>query len=274
MDSKTQISQDIQAAMAASHLTPISSQTILANLNATTIPAQIGDQISKLESPMPVAVNLVIDSSGSLDGYEKIMVDAINDTADDFVKMLNKTGQEIYLQVIEFSDRGGPNLRVIVPFVHVQDYVPMTVQDYVAAGMTPLNEATFDGVTATSIFGASLFAYGATGVQEVTVIISDGIDNPSSMSKRARQKDEVRRFLKELNSKPHFVCAFVGIGDELTFRTEATELGILDGNILTVDKTKGGITKALKLVSSSVGSRSQSIHANQPVNSNNFFVTN
>ncbi len=274
MDSKNQVSVDIQAALSAGHLTPISSQTILANLNATTIPATIGDQISRLESTLPVVLNLVLDTTGSLDGYEQIMVDAINDTKTDFIKMRTKTGQEVYMRITEFSERGGPNIRILRDFIHVQEMDDLTLQDYQANGMTPLYEAVYDGVTATTIFGASAFAYGATGVQEVTVILSDGIDNPLNRSSRTRSEKDVRGLLKELNTKPHFVCAFVGVGNEDDFRAVALGMGILDGNILTVDKTKGGITKALKLVSSSIGSRSQTIQAGAVVSSNNLFTTN
>ncbi len=267
MDSQNQaIVTAINTAAKARHLTPISQQALLANLNATTIPSAIGDQVDKLESAVPCVVHIVVDSTGSLGpdrssghpGYEKIVVDAINSAVKDFVKMMDKTGQEIYLQVTEFSVRGGQSdIRIIREFIHIQDFAPITLADYQADGMTNLFDATFDGVTATSVFGASLFSMGATGVQEITVIISDGFNNAGT-----RKAVDVSRFLLELNSKTHFVCAFVGIGDEADFRKIALGMGIPDGNIITVDKSLGGITHALKLVSSSVGSHSQAAAAN------------
>jgi hypothetical protein len=280
MNSQSQnaaITNAIGTATRKGHLTPISQQALLANLNATTIPSAIGDQVDMLESTIPCVVHIVVDSTGSLGpdrstghpGYEKIVVDAINSAVKDFVKMMDKTGQEIYLQVTEFSVRGGQSdIRIVRDFIHIQDFANITLADYQADGMTNLFDATFDGVTATSVFGASLFSRGATGVQEITVIISDGFNNAGS-----RSAADVSRFLLELNSKTHFVCAFVGIGEEADFRKIARGMGIPDGNIITVDKSLGGITHALKLVSSSVGNHSQAALAGGgvvPANTNFF----
>lgn len=143
----------------------------------------------------------------------------------------------------------------------------MTVSDYNTDGMTPLNDATMDGITQTMAFGSSVFSFGATGVQEVTIVISDGQDNDSQ-----RSADDVARLLKELNTKPNFVAAFIGVGN-FPYEAVAKSMGFLDGNIIAVDKTVSGITHALKLVSSSVGSRSQKSLANQPVSSGDFFAT-
>ncbi len=249
------------------HLTQISSQSLLANLNATTMPATIGEQVNKVESGIPCIVNLVIDSTGSLDGYEPIIVKAINDTMRDFQDLRDKTGQEIYVQVMEFSQRPGlENIRIITSWIHVQDFVDLTISDYTTDGLTPLNQATYDGATSTTVFGASLFTHGATGVQEITIVISDGMNNVWNVDTAT-----VKSFLKELLIKPHFVPAFIGVGNEANFRRVALELGFPDGNILTVDKTAGGIVKALKLVSSSVGGHSQSVQSGvQPANTTFF----
>ncbi|MEK7070819.1 MAG: hypothetical protein AAB966_03355 [Patescibacteria group bacterium] len=270
-DPVSNVASSIQAAANAGHLTPISSQTILNNLNATTVPASIGDQISKMETDIPIVLELQIDESGSLEGYESVIVDAINDTIDDFVRMRAKTGQEIYLRITVFSQRNGvPNVRVLQDYIHVQDCPKLTVADYRPNGMTPLNEAMYDGATATSAFGATLFANGATGVQEVVIILSDGLDNPSG--KPVRSLSEFRRLLLELNTKPHFTFGFVGIGDEANFRAFALSAGVPDGNIVTVDKTKSGLTKAFKLISSSMGSKSHSIQTGQTQSNQTLFV--
>lgn len=270
MDNST-IAGGIQAAANAGHLTPISSQTILNNLNATTVPASIGDQISKMETDIPIVLELAIDESGSLDGYETIIVDATNDTIDDFVKLRAKTGQEIYLRITVFAQRNGvANVRVLQDYIHVQDCPKLTVADYQPNGMTPLNEGMYDAATATSVFGANLFANGATGVQEVVIILSDGLDNPSG--KPVRSLSEFRRLLLELNTKPHFTFGFVGIGDEADFRAYALSAGVPDGNIVTVDKTKTGLTKAFNLISSSIGSKSTSMQAGQVQSNQSLFV--
>lgn len=269
MDSNKQTAQQaITAAASAGHLNQISSQALLGNLNANTIPSTIGTQVQLLETTTPLVLDIVVDSTGSLGGFEAIIIKAINDTVGDFKLMRNKTGQEMYLCVIEFSSRGtGQNMRVIQDFIHVQDFVELTVNDYQTAGQTPLFDSTFDGITRTMAFGASTFAYGATGVQEVTIIISDGDDNDSR-----RSAADVARFLVELNTKPNFVAAFIGVGN-FPWMAVAKSMGFLDGNIIAVDKTDSGITKALKLVSSSVGSRSAKSQAGQPVSSGDFFTS-
>lgn len=266
----------IDIALQGKHLTKISSQTLLANLNATTIPASIGEQVEKLGTAMPCLVHLVIDSTGSIGpdpytnspGYEQAIIDAVNSAVKDFEKMMDKTGQEVYVQVTEFSERTGEtnNIRILREFTHVQDFEPITSRDYRADGNTPLFSATYDGVIATSVFGASLFSVGATGVQEITVIISDGQNNV--WDKRA---EDVSSLLRELNTKQHFVCAFVGVGNEDEFRKIARSMGIPDGNIITVHKSLEGITKALKLVVSSVGSHSQQVNAGQQPANTSFF---
>lgn len=261
-----QVASAIAQAAAFGHITPGSSQTLLKNLGGSNIPRTIGTQIPLMESQIPVVTHLIVDSTGTMGGFETVVIEAINETAEDFKKMRKKTGQEIYFAVSEFSARQGlPFLRVIRDFVHVQDFVDLATGEYVANGMTPLNDAAFDGTTQTMVFGSSAFAYGATGVQEVTALLTDGLENASS-----RSAAEVARFLSELNQKPNFVAAFIGVGTEDYFSV-AKSMGYLDGNILKVDQTASGLAKALKLYSSSVGARSQQMQAGQSTTSGNFF---
>ncbi len=273
MSDQDQVSLAIQQAAASGHLTPASSQTLLANLHGSGIPKTIGVQIPLMESMLPLVFNLVIDVTGSLSGYEDVVINAVNAMLEDIEKMRKKTGQEIYVRITVFSILSGmKNVRVIRDFVHVQDCQKLTSVDYIPDGWTPLYEGIYDGVIATSTFGASAFSYGATGVQEVTVILSDGREyHPNIVA--VRTNDDVRRLLGELNSKPHFTIAFVGIGNETDFRQVALDAGIPDGNIVTVERSMGGITRALMLVSSSMGAKSQGMQNQQaPVNSN--FFTN
>lgn len=262
----------IQAAASKGHLTPISSQTLIANLQGSGIPKTLGIQIPLMESVLPLIFNLVIDISGSLSGYEAIVVNAINAMLEDIEKMRKKTGQETYVRITVFSILSGvQNVRVIRDFVHVQDCVKLEAKDYVPDGWTPLYEGIYDGVIATSTFGASAFSYGATGVQEVTVILSDGHEYHPKIA-AVRTNDDVRSLLGELNSKPHFTVAFVGIGNEADFRQIALDAGIPDGNIITVDKSLSGITRALLLVSSSMGAKSQGMQSQQAATNTNFFT--
>jgi len=266
-NNQSQAQNAIIAAAGKGHLTQTSSQALLSNLNANTVPSTLGAQVQLLESVMPIILNLIVDSTGSLSGFEAVIIKAINNTVNDFKKMRIKTGQEMYLSIKEFSHRGtGQFMRTIQDFIHVQDYVELTVNDYTTDGQTPLFDAAYDGITQTMAFGASTFAYGATGVQEITIIISDGDNNASN-----RTAHDVSAFLVELNTKPNFVAAFIGVGN-FPYMAVAKSMGILDGNIIAVDKTDTGITKALNLVSSSVGSRSAKSQAGQPVSSGDLFT--
>ena len=272
MDSQSKVALDIQQALAGGHLTPSSSQTLLANLQGSGIPKTLGVQIPLMESFIPLIFNLVIDVTGSMSGYETVVVNAVNAMLDDIEKMMGKTGQEIYVRITVFSILNGmENIRVIRDFIHVQDCQRLTSVDYVPNGLTPLFEGIYDGVIATSTFGASAFSYGATGVQEVTVILSDGHEYHPNIAP-VRTNDEVRRLLKELNSKPHFTVAFVGVGDEADFRQVALDAGIPEGNIVTVEKSMKGITHALMLVSSSMGAKSKGMQSQKTAVNTNFFT--
>src|SRR5258706_13552499 len=153
-DSNNQAQQAIIAAANKGHITQISSQALLANLNANTVPSTIGSQVQLLESGTPLVLNIVVDSTGSLSGFEKVIIKAINDTAGDFKKMRNKTGQEMYLCIMEFSTRNTiTGLRVIQDFIHVQDFVELTLNDYNTGGLTPLFDPSYDGITPTMAFG-------------------------------------------------------------------------------------------------------------------------
>lgn len=266
MNSHNQAANAIKQAASLSHISPTSSQTLLANLTASNIPKTIGSQIPLIESQIPVVAHLIVDSTGTMSGFEEVVVKEINSVAKDFEKMMLKTGQEIFFAVSEFSARHGlPHLRVIRDFVHVQDFVPISLAEYTADGRTPLNDATFDGITQTMVFGTTAFTYGATGVQEITAVLTDGIENESK-----RSASEVAGFLSELNQKPNFVAAFIGVGRE-DFHSVARSMGFLEGNILKVEQTAGGLAKALKLFSSSVGFRSQQVQVGQQTTSGNFF---
>ncbi|HOX96600.1 MAG TPA: VWA domain-containing protein [Candidatus Woesebacteria bacterium] len=251
------------------HITQTSSQALLANLNANTLPSTIGTQVELYESVTPLVLNLIVDSTYSLKGFEDTIINGINDCVGDFKILRNKTGQEIYIAVHEFSNRGGSlGLRTIQDFIRIQDFVELTRNDYTTDGSTPLFDATYDGITQTMTFASTLFANGATGVQEVTLILTDGGDNDSK-----RKAIEVAAFLKEFNTKPHFVAAFIGVNENYPFEQIAKSMGFLDGNIVKVEQTKDGIAKVLKLYSSSVGSRVHNSQAGNPVSSANFFVT-
>ncbi len=264
---RDQVALAIQQAAANGHLTPGSSQTLLANLHGNGIPKTLGVQIPLLESGIPVVTLLVVDETGTMIGFETVVVDGINGAAKDFRKMMEKTGQEIYFGVAVFSVIDGqPNFRVLRDFIHVQDFVDLAYSEYKPNGRTPLNDATFDGITQTMVFGSSAFAYGATGVHEVVAVLTDGLNNESK-----RTAEEVARFLSELNQKPNFTAAFIGVGAE-DFTSVAQSMGFLDGNILPVEKTVGGLAKALKLYSSSVVSKSQQVNTGQKTTSGNFFT--
>ncbi len=194
---------------------------------------------------------------------------AVKDTAADFKNMRLKTGQEIYLSVKVFAQMydGSSIITVLQDFVHIQDFIDLVPSDYRPSGDTPLFDAYYDGVTQTMAFGASAFSFGALGVEEITIMLTDGRNNASV----TRTAQDVADFLVELNTRPNFVAAMIGLGS-YDYASVGKSMGLLDGNILEVDKTATGIAKALKLVSSSVGSRSQSKMANQPVSSGGFFT--
>lgn len=263
------VTQAIQTAVKKDHITLTSSQQILANLTAANLPKTIGSQIPKLEGQMPIVLNFLVDRTGSMKGFEAVVVKAINNTAADFKKMRLKTGQEIYLSVKTFAQMydGSPIITVLQDFVHIQDFIDLVESDYRPEGDTPLFDAYYDGVTQTMAFGASAFSYGAFGVEEITIVLTDGRNNASVQ----RTDQDVADFLVELNTRPNFVAAMIGLGTYDYFSV-GKGMGLLDGNIIAVEKTDTGITKALKLVTSSVGSRSQSKMAKQPLSSGGFFT--
>lgn len=256
--------------LAASHgeITQKSKGIIIANLDATNMPNCFGAPADTLETTYPAIAHLIIDTTGSMGPHRQAVIKALNELKADLIQAANKTGAEILLAVTQFSSLyNAPKVRQVRSFEHIETIPDFTLADYDPDGGTPLYDAAFEGIKSTVTYGSLVFGAGATGRQQMVIILSDGQDNDSS--KRA---EEVAELLSEFANKSNFMIAFVGFGDEGYFTQIAESMGIPRANILTVDKSNQGITKALKIVSSSIGIHSARAAQGQSP-SGDFFVT-
>jgi hypothetical protein len=264
MSEKRKIEKDLQVAVNSGQITPDSKSMVIANLNATTLPGCIGAPTDMLGTTYPAIVKLIVDASGTMTPFRFDVIDALNKLKARIESESNRTGSEVLLSVSQFEDV----VRLINSFEHVDTLADFGPGDYDTGGLTALFDATYTGMVETVSYGSSVFGAGATGNQQVVIILSDGRDNSS-----AKTAADVADFLSEFTGKRNFVIVFIGFGAENVFRPIAESMGIPSENVRVYDPNQPDFLDAVVVdISSGIASRSQKAGMGQAP-SGDFFVT-
>jgi hypothetical protein len=168
----------------------------------------------------------------------------------------SKNSDSILMSAWVFSD----STELMFSYTPVDKVKDLTKQDYIPSGATALYDATLDGLTGIVGYGQDLRNNGIR-TRCIVVVISDGADNVSQNTASA-----VRTVAQDLIRQEFYTLAFVGLGDEKTFKQIADSMGF--PAVMTTQNTPGEIRRTLNLISGSIIRTSQSVVRS---NNNDFF---
>lgn len=159
-----------------------SSQIMINNLNATTLPMCMGAPIHTLESDDVIIIMFAIDRSPSMLGVRQILIDAFNELLIDGLRGASKkTANTIVVGGLTFSSDvtplwgGGFKKLQEVPRLTLNDYDPD------AGRATALYQGQLDALTAASAYAAQVFQETGTMPRVIVVGMSDGANNVSGV---------------------------------------------------------------------------------------------
>lgn len=213
-----------------------------------------GTRIDKLGATEYTLVSIAVDVTGSTAGFENNLRESLIAA----VKACKKSprSDNLLLRVIKFSTALAGGLEEVHGFKPLSEINPDDYEQFVADGLTPLNDAAYSSVGALLAYGKQLID-SEFGVNGIAFVITDGGDN-RSVATTKMVKDVVAKAVsgEQIES---LVTILIGIntamcGAELAkFKTDAgfTQYIPVD------DVTPGKLAKMAAFVSQSVSSQAQ-----------------
>lgn len=227
-----------------------STTLLTGNLGPVVIAGAAGLDAEDITASDVTLITLLIDASSSIamSGLEQ----AVRDGQHALVDALGRTREKdsILLALWTFNH----DQRVVHAYVPVDDAARLDATTYHGAGTTHLYDTWCDALAANVAYAQKLKDAG-TPTRSVVVVISDGEDVGSRRNARACKK-----LSEDLLASEQFVLAFVGVGNEASFRKVAKSMGIPDGSVLVQSQaTASGIRQAFEMVSRSAIRASQGL---------------
>lgn len=155
-----------------------SSQIMIANLNATTMPMCLGAPIHTLESDDVTIIMFVIDESPSMSEVRQLLIDTFNEVMIEGLKgSSKKTANTIIVGGLSFSTRIKPMWGG--GFKKLQELSLLTLRDYDpdSGSATNFYQAVLDGLTGASAYATQVFQETGTPPKVIVVPLTDGADN-------------------------------------------------------------------------------------------------
>ena len=214
-------------------------------------------EIEELESERQTLIGIYLDSSGSMDCYESVMLKALKNVKSAFQN--SKECDEMLVSITTFSSTIAPGGYQLVEDMR---------EDYQAYGCTKLYDCIVEGQKRLmdGNGGGYMEKLQANGVKAkaMIAIFSDGKDNDSNST-----LNDARHAIEFYHSR-EIPVFFIEFGAEA--HGIATKLGIKEENILASDATESALRKAFMFVSKSAISYSKSAGAITSMGSNAFEV--
>lgn len=197
-----------------------SSDIIVANLNATTLPMCVGTPISEIETDDVTLIFFILDQSSSMEPVEQDLISGFNDIlipglkggSQDIVSTI-EIGGLVFNYNIQAMWGGG--------FQKLEDLPPLTKSDYSTSGSTALHQAVLDAFTAVSVRTTQIMNELGIPPKVMFVILSDGANNnpPDDPA-------DVKKVADSLSNEI-FVKAFAGFEtwEPVDFKQIAKDIG-------------------------------------------------
>ncbi len=208
----------------------------------------LGVPIDSVRSSEVILLNILVDDSGSIQsaGNEQ----PIRDGHNMLIQALLESKQQDNIEVLNRYLNG----TVLYPYTPLSLIPKMDARNYSANGGTPLFDETAK-LLATVIAKAQDFKNNGIQVRTITLILTDGEDVHSRISKASDVKKIVTDMLR---NEDHIIAAMGFENGNCDFRQVFGEMGIPDRWILTANSNPSEIRKAFQVFSQSAVRASQS----------------
>jgi len=241
-----------KSAAHAGLISPSTQSLLSGHLGPIVVAGAAGMALDDIVATDLTLVTLLIDASSSIaaTGLEQAVRDGQNALLDAFAA--SREADSILVALWTFDGAH----RVVHSYVPVSDATRLDASNYRGSGSTVLYDAWRDGLAANVAYAQQLRDSG-TPVRSVVVVITDGEDTGS-----AARADDCRRLSEDLLRSEQFVLAFVGVGQEGTFRKVAKDMGVPDGSVAVCSSaTPAALRKVFQMVSRSAIRASQGLIA-------------
>jgi uncharacterized protein YegL len=187
-------------------------------------------------------ISIVADASGSMDHLHATVIKGLND----FIAEQAKSPAVSKVSIVQFpASDGDPGIRSILKQTDVKKARPITPEDYIINGMTPLYDAIGLVIDKADTRIAKRVAAGKTPESQVIVIFTDGGENAS---RRYSQKDIFK--LIDKRKAQGWVFVFLGANQD-SFETGGG-LSFEEGNTMNFEASEEGMAYALSTTSHSL----------------------
>lgn len=195
---------------------------VIANLNANTLPMCVGAPVDEFESDDVTIIFFALDGSPSMSPVEDVLIDEFNNTIIPALKGVNrKTAQTIVVGGLVFDDKVRPLWNG--GFLKLDDIPTLTKKNYnTDSGWgTALHKAQIDALSAVSVYTSTVIGEAGITPKTIVVTLSDGANNQPPSSPNA-----VYQITSKLSNEI-FVLSFVGFetGERVDFRSIAQATG-------------------------------------------------
>jgi uncharacterized protein YegL len=222
-------------------------------------------EIEKLGASEYTIVQVVVDESGSVNGFKDELEAAIKAVAESCKK--SPRSENLLMRVTAFTTGGASTVREVHGFTMLGNIdASGYVGSIVPSGMTPLNDAVMEGVETMGAYGKRLRDqdYLCNGI---CFIVTDGAENASQTA----TPEKVKRAIEKVRSEEHMESLrviLVGINDQdpqlsrvlQDFKATAG----LDDYLSVGEATPGKLAKLAQWVSQSISSTSQALGTGGP----------
>ena len=221
-----------------------------------------GARIENLGATEYTLVNLIIDVTGSVTGFEAQILQMMTTVVQACQK--SPRSGNLLLRLVVFSTIYTQGISELHGFKPLGEIDPTTYGPLRTGGSTPLYDATYTGIAAMNVYGKVLNDQDFL-VNGITFIITDGGDNAST-STMQMVKDEAAKSVTGEVLESH-VSVLIGLktnssatADLATFQQDAGLTQFIDAG----DATPGKLAKLAAFVSNSISSASQSLGTGGP----------
>lgn len=227
------------------------------NISQTSLQILTGPAMNQMQA----AMGILVDDVGAADDVV-LVAELIDDTMSIGSNAPNIiTGHNTVLGALQGSKQASSILmhtrymysaKTLFPFVCINDAIPMSGLNYSANGTsTPLYDQSI--VMLGSVLAKTQeFADQGVAARSVSLIVTDGGDNASR-----HRAAEVKAIVDDMLQAEKHIVAFLGIGQDTTFRRIALDMGIPDKWILTTGSSASEIRQAFNMFSRSAVRASQ-----------------
>lgn len=230
MSSKNQIVQSISKSLIPAAV----QQDIIDKLDDITIAGCKGVDPNDIDSEDVTLIHVCLDASGSMQPYEKTVVDAYNES---FLKPIcgAKNAESILIATSVFSGHGTNAIRLLHSFMPAKQCPQLTRSDYHPDGETPLYRAVHSAQVGILDYG-NLLKDNGVRVKRIVVVFSDGEDNASG----GFTTTKLQALSQTLLDTETCILSYAFMGDKRSADKNAKDIGFPINSQLNEDMISQG----------------------------------